>query len=67
MPETCETCRFWERVSYPFLKGQWKDYPAGKCHRNAPLVTGGLHCAVSTEWPIVAGPDYCGEHQEPTQ
>lgn len=42
MPETCETCRFWERVSYPFLKGQWKDYPAGKCHRNAPLVAGGF-------------------------
>lgn len=49
----CETCRFWVR----------RTDDAGDCHRRSPLVTGGLHCAVSTEWPETSIYTFCGDYE----
>lgn len=50
----CETCTFWVAHS--------RDAPQGECHRRAPLVTGGLHCEISTEWPQTVRANWCGDH-----
>ena len=64
MSDTCGTCQFWNGVKHV----PEEPYPVkGECRRNAPLVTGGFHCPVSTEWPQTGIADWCGEHQEPTQ
>ena len=45
-------------------------FPSGKpdkveCHRNPPLVTGGLHCDAFTCWPEPNETDLCGEWANP--
>ena len=53
--DECQHCRFF--VQYDAPPGN----PFGRCHRRSPLVTGGLHCEVSTVWPEVKQDDGCGE------
>lgn len=53
IPQRCDHCWYglpWEH-----------DATKVQCRRHAPIVTGGLHCAISTEWPIVETGDYCGD------
>lgn len=52
VPPTCLSCDHWN----PSGEGH------GQCRRNAPIVTGGMHCPVSTEWPDTLPGDWCGEH-----
>lgn len=51
---SCETCTFW--IKPP------EGATDGECHRHAPLVTGGLHCAVETVFPLTKPENWCGDH-----
>ncbi len=48
--DTCSTCRHF------FAK-------QGQRRRNAPVVTGGMHCPVETVFPQVSSADWCGEYE----
>jgi hypothetical protein len=51
----CEQCRFWMAAPTEAAPEQ------GECRRHAPLVTGGLHSEVTTEWPKTHCEDVCGD------
>jgi hypothetical protein len=59
---TCETCRF-RGVFYVPADRPVTTSPTYKCHRNAPVATGGMYSPSMTIWATVRMDDWCGEHQ----
>ena len=50
------------RCDHCFFAVEQTDPPEmAECHRNPPLVTGGMMSSVETVWPVVNPGDYCGE------
>lgn len=58
MPETCGGCRFYSPADREPYRGWCRRYPP-----KVVVVTGDISDYTRTEWPEVAGAEWCGEYE----